>query len=126
LFQCAIGGEIRVVLDPDTQPGQDLTAIEVRVQPQAVVANVVAVSVYDRTILATDSQNNELSIAVRPEATILKSVEDSGGSVTDVPIPLSEIAYGDQVTAYTIPNCNGMISDYNHVAFILLAISPSP
>lgn len=126
LFQCAIGGEIRVVLDPNTQPGQDLTAIEVRVQPEAVMATVVAVSVYDRTILATDSQTNELSIAVRPEATILKSVEDSGGGVTDVPIPLSEIAYGDQITAYTIPNCNSTNPDYNHVAFIILAISPSP
>jgi hypothetical protein len=122
LFECAIGKGIRVMLDPDKP--LVLTALEARIQPETIDAIVTDVSVYRSTIVATDSQNNELTISVQPTATILKYNDDPLAGASYTPIPLYEISNSDRITIYAIPACNSAAADYS--AFISLDFPPTP
>ena len=120
LFECSIGKDIRVMLDPDKP--LVLTAIEVRVEPETIRATVSNVFWYESIIEVKDSQDNELTIYIEPTATILQFNDDPLAEASYTPIPIYEITWGDRITLSVIPACNSAATDYS--AFIILDVPP--
>ena len=124
IFECAIGKGIKVMLN--SEHPINLTALEVRIQPDTVrviVTDVFTWGWYESTIVAMDGQD-ELTIKVMPTATILKSNTDPLLLDSLTPISLEDISKGDQITVFALPDCNDTSVDY--IAFIILDYPPAP
>jgi hypothetical protein len=125
LFDCIIGREVRVMLDPDRP--SFLTAVEVRVQPEKIIVNAKKVNSSfwaPPTIEAVDDQQNELVISVPTATTILKyTVENQQATYTPIPLDLIETeGTGDRLVCFVLQACNDGSVDYS--AFIILVNPP--
>jgi Domain of unknown function (DUF4382) len=107
LYPCS-NIQVRVLLDTATITTPPTTK-KVYVIPEQMTSNVVSVSTGMKTILLA----NDFIIDVESDATVIKKTDGSY-----VPIELSNIQIGNEVTVFGLTNCKAFKSFYGYIVIV--------